>query len=129
IRLLKQLLTEGLILSTIGAACGLLVAYWCRHALVLLLPARSGRAMYLPGQIDWRVMSLSAGICLIVTLIVGFVPAFQTRDIDLAGALKAESLGVVGPRGTKWVRASLVVFQVCLSFVLLVGAALLLQSL
>lgn len=129
IRLLKQLLTEGLILSTIGAACGLLVAYWCRHALVLLLPARSGRAMYLPGRIDWRVMSLSAGICLIVTLIVGFVPAFQTRDIDLAGALKAESLGVVGPRGTKWVRSSLVVFQVCLSFVLLVGAALLLQSL
>jgi hypothetical protein len=100
IRLLKQLLTEGLILSTLGAAGGLLVAYWCRHALVLLLPARSGVAMYLPGEIDWRVMSLSVDICLIATLIVGLVPAFQTRNIDLAGALKAESSGVVGARGT-----------------------------
>jgi macrolide transport system ATP-binding/permease protein len=129
IRLLKQLLTEGLILSTLGAAGGLLVAYWCRHALVLLLPVRSGVAMYLPGEIDWRVMSLSAGICLIATLIVGLVPAFQARNIDLAGALKVEATGVVGSRGTAWVRSSLVVFQVCLSFVLLVGAALLLQSL
>jgi putative ABC transport system permease protein len=128
-RLLKQLLTEGLILSTLGAAGGLLVAYWCRHALVLLLPSRSGVAMYLPGEIDWRVMSLSAGICLIATLIVGLVPAFQTRNIEIAGALKAETGGVVGARGTAWVRSSLVVFQVCLSFVLLVGAALLLQSL
>jgi len=128
-RLLKQLFTEGLILSTLGAAGGLLVAYWCRHALVLLLPARSGVAMYRPGEIDWRVMSLSAGICLIATLIVGWVPAFQTRSIELAGALKAESSGVVGARGTAWLRSGLVVFQVCLSFVLLVGAALLLQSL
>src|SRR6202790_2001853 len=53
IRLLKQLLTEGLILSTLGAAGGLLVAYWCRHALVLLFPARHGVSMYLPGEIDW----------------------------------------------------------------------------
>ena len=128
-RLLQQLFTEGLILATIGAACGLLVAYWCRHALVLLLPTRSGVPMYLPGEIDWRVMSLSAGICLIATLIVGLVPALQTRNLDLAGALKAESTGVVSTRGTAWVRSSLVVFQVCLSFILLVGAALLLQSL
>jgi len=129
IRLLKQLLTEGLILSTLGAAGGLLVAYWCRHALVLLFPARHGVSMYLPGEIDWRVMSLSAGICLMATLIVGLVPAFQTRNLELAGALKAGSSGVVGARGKAWVRSGLVVFQVCLSFILLVGAALLLQSL
>lgn len=129
VRLLKQLLTEGLILSTLGAAGGLLVAYWCRHALVLLFPARSGVAMYLPGEIDWRVMSLSAGICLIATLIVGLVPSFQTRNINLTDALKAGSSGVVGDRGRAWVRSGLVVFQVCLSFILLVGAALLLQSL
>ena len=128
-RLLKQLLTEGLILSTLGAASGLLVAYWCRHALVLLLPVRSGVAMYLPGEIDWRVMSLSAGVCLIATLIVGLVPALRTRNLDLASAVKMESSGVVGARGTAWVRSGLLVFQVCLSFVLLVGAALLLQSL
>jgi predicted permease len=65
----------------------------------------------------------------VATIIVGLVPAFQTRDIDLAGALKAESSGVVGARRKAWLRSGLVVFQVCLSFVLLVGAVLLLQSL
>jgi predicted permease len=96
---------------------------------VLLFPERSGVAMYLPGEIDWRVMSLSAGICLMATLIVGLVPSLQTRNLALAGALKAGSTGVVGARGKAWARSGLVVFQVCLSFVLLVGAALLLQSL
>lgn len=129
VRLLKQLLTEGLMLSALGTAGGLLAAYWCRHALVLLLPTRSGISMYLPGEIDGRVMSWSAGICVIVTLIVGLIPAFQTRNLDLAGPLKAESSGVVGARGKAWMRSALVVFQVCLSFILLVGAALLLESL
>src|SRR5207245_886465 len=76
-RLLKQLLTEGLILSAFGAAGGLLVAYWCRHALVLLFPARGGVAMHLPGEIDWRVLALSAGVCLLATLLAGVVPALQ----------------------------------------------------
>jgi macrolide transport system ATP-binding/permease protein len=128
-RLLKQLLTEGLILSAFGAAGGLLVAYWCRHALVLLFPARGGVAMHLPGEIDWRVLALSAGVGLIATLLLGLVPALQTDKIDLAGALKADSAGVVGGGGRTWVRSGLVVMQVSLSFVLLVGAGLLLQSL
>src|SRR6202158_829745 len=128
-RLLRQLFTEGLILSAFGAAGGLLVAHWCRHALVLLFPARGGVAMHLPGEIDWRVLALSAGVCLIATLLLGLVPAMQTRDLDLAGALKAESAGVVGRGRRAWVRSGLVVMQVSLSFVLLVGAGLLLQSL
>ena len=129
VRLLKQLITESLLLASLGTAGGLLVAYWCRHALRLLLPSRSGVAMYLPGQLDARVMALSAGVCLLVTLIVGLIPAFQTRHLDLAGPLKADSSGVVGARGKAWMRSALVVFQVSLSFVLLVGAALLLESL
>jgi len=85
--------------------------------------------MHLPGEIDWRVLALSAGVCLIATLLLGLVPAMQTRDLDLSGALKAESAGVVGGGRRAWVRSGLVVMQVSLSFVLLVGAGLLLQSL
>jgi predicted permease len=128
-RLLRQLFTEGLILSALGAAGGLLLAHWCRHVLVLLFPARGGVSMYLPGEIDWRVLALSAGICVIATLLVGLVPAMQTGKIDLAGALKADSAGVVGGHARAWVRSGLVVMQVSLSFVLLVGAGLLLHSL
>src|SRR6202790_781962 len=128
-RVIRQLFTESLILSAFAAVSGLLVAYWCRHALVLLFPARGGVSMHLPGEIDWRVLALSAGICLLATLLLGLVPAMQTRNLDLAGALKAESAGVVGGRSRAWVRSSLVVMQVSLSFVLLVGAGLLLQSL
>jgi len=128
-RLLKQLFTEGVILSAIGAGAGLLVAHWCRHALVLLFPARGGVAMHLPGEIDWRVLALSAGVSVIATLLLGLVPAMQTGKIDLAGALKSDSAGVVGGGGKAWVRSGLVVVQVSLSFVLLVGAGLLLQSL
>src|SRR5258707_1035328 len=128
-RLLRQLLTEGLILAALAAAGGLVVANWCRNLLVLLLPSRGGVRMNLPGEIDWRVLALSAGVCLIATLLFGLVPAIQTSKIDLASALKAESGGVVGGRRRALVRSSLVLVQVALSFVLLVGAGLLLQSL
>jgi predicted permease len=128
-RLLKQLFTEGLILSTLGAAGGILVAHWCRHALVLLFPARAGIAMHLPGEIDWRVLIASAAVCLLTTILLGLVPAMQNRKIDLAGALKSESAGVVGGRGRAFLRSSLVLVQVSLCFVLLVGSSLLLESL
>jgi predicted permease len=128
-RLLRQLVTEGLLLSACGAAGGMLVAYWCRHALVLLLEVGGGDVMYLPGQIDGRVLGLSAGICLVVTLAVGLVPAFQTHHLALANTLKTEASAVMGARGRAWFRSSLVVLQVTLSFILLVGATLLMQSL
>src|SRR6202158_2905682 len=128
-RLVKQLVTEGLVLSAFGAVGGLLVAHWFRHALVLLFPARGGVTMHLPGEIDGRVLALSGGICLLATLVVGVIPAIQTRKLDLAGALKADSAGVVGGAGRAWMRSGLVLVQVSLSFVLLVGAGLLLQSL
>lgn len=128
-RLLRQLLTEGLILSVLAAAGGLAVAYWARHALVLLFPARAGVSMYLPGDLDWRVLALTAGVCLLSTLLLGLFPAVHTSKIDLATALKSEMAGVVGGHGRSWARSALVVLQVSLSFVLLVGTALLVQSL
>jgi macrolide transport system ATP-binding/permease protein len=128
-RLLKQLVTEGLLLSAFGAAGGLLVAHWCQNALGLLFPARAGVAMHLPGEIDWRVLVLSAGVCLLATLLLGLVPAIQTRKFNLADALKVESVGLIAGGGGARVRSGLVLVQVSLSFVLLVGAGLLLQSL
>jgi predicted permease len=128
-RLLRQLLTEGLVLSACGAAGGMLMAYWCRHALVLLFPVRGGNVMYLPGQIDGRVLGLIAAICLVVTLAIGLVPAFQTRHLALAETLKTGAAAVVGAHGRALFRSSLVVLQVTLGFILLVGAALLMQSL
>ena len=128
-RLLKQLLTEGLILSIVAVAGGLVVAHWCRNLLVLLLPQRGSLTMRLPGEIDWRVLALSGGVCVLSTLLFGLVPAIQAGRIDLASALKADSVGVVGGRRRGLVRSGLVLVQVALSFVLLVGAGLLFQSL
>ncbi len=128
-RLLQQLLIEGLVLSALAATGGLLIARWCSHLLVLLLPVRNGNAMHLPGEMDWRVMALSAGVCLVATLLFALVPAIQASKIDLAGTLRSEMAGVARGRGKSWVRSSLVIVQVSLCFILLVGAGLLLQSL
>ena len=128
-RLLKQLLTEGLILSALAAAGGVAVANWCRNLIVLLYPSRPGVTVNLPAELDWRVLVLSASVCLFSTLVFGLVPAIQAGKIDLAAAMKSESGSVVGGRGKAWIRSSLVLVQVSLSFILLVGAALLLKSL
>ncbi|HWY69329.1 MAG TPA: ABC transporter permease [Terriglobales bacterium] len=127
-RVLRQLFTEGLILSIIGAAGGIVLAYWCRNLLVVLIPPRSG-PIFLPGQMDWRVLVLSAGVCLISTVLFALVPVLESSKVDLASALKSESGSVIGARGRARIRAGLVVVQVSLSFVLLVGACLVVLSL
>jgi macrolide transport system ATP-binding/permease protein len=127
-RLVKQLVTEGLILSVIAAAGGLAVANWLRNALALLTPPRGGVLLRLPGELDWRVLATSAIVCVAATLLFALVPAVLTSQVDLAAALRSQGGGVGGAHRRTWVRSALVLIQVSLSFVLLVGAGLLIQS-
>src|SRR5213080_2366397 len=129
-RLVRQLVTEGLLLSLIAAVGGIAAAYWCRNALVLAFPPSvPGITIDYPGQLDWRVLLLSAAICILATLVFALVPAIHASHVDLSGALKTEGSGVLGGTGRSRLRSALVLVQVSLSFVLLAGTGLLLQSL
>src|SRR6266404_3353535 len=129
-RLIQQLFTEGLLLAFIAAVGGIAVAYWCRNALVLSFPSPApGIVIDFPGQIDWRVLVVSAAVCILATLIFALVPACQASHVDLSGALKTEAGGVLSGSTRSRLRSGLVLVQVSLSFVLLAGTGLLLQSL
>src|SRR5262249_4380870 len=127
-RLVRQLLTEAIILSTIAGACGLVAAFWARGALVLLFPPRGTTPLRLPADLDWRVLLVSVAIAFTATLLFGLIPAMLASKVDLVDGLKTDSAGAVGGRARARVRASLVFVQVALSFVLLVGAGLVVQS-
>src|SRR5947209_16389809 len=129
-RLIKQLFTEGLLLALVATIGGIAVAYWCRNALVLSFPSpAAGIVIDLPGQVDWRVLVVSAGICIVATLLFALVPAINASHVDISGALKSDGGGVVGGSNRSRLRSALVLVQVSLSFVLLAGTGLLLQSL
>src|SRR6266478_1883301 len=129
-RLIKQLFTEGLLLSLIAALGGIAVAYWSRNALVLAFPPSvPGITIDYPGQLDWRVLLLSVAICVGSTMLFALMPAIQASHVDLSGALKSEGGGVVSGSGRSRLRSALVLVQVSLSFVVLAGTGLLLQSL
>jgi predicted permease len=130
VRLIRQLLAEGLMLSIVSAGCGLLLANACRNAIRLLFrPMPAGIVVNLPARVDWRVLLVSAAVCLVATLLFGLVPAWQAGNVDLAGAMRAEGGGLVGARGRTRIRSALVLIQLSLSFTLLVGIGLLVKSL
>src|SRR5205809_562524 len=113
-----------------NAAGGISIAYWARNALVLAFPPSvPGITIDYPGQMDWRVLLLSVAICIGSTMFFALMPAVQASHVDLSGALKSEGAGVVGGSGRSRLRSALVLVQVSLSFVLLAGTGLLLQSL
>jgi macrolide transport system ATP-binding/permease protein len=128
VRLVKQLMTEGLILSAFATLGGLVLANWLRDALAFLTPPRGGVMLRLPGELDWRVLVLSAGVCVVATVLFGLIPAVMTSDVDLSGSLRSQAGGLMGTHRGAWVRSTLVLVQVALSFVLLVGAGLLIQT-
>ena len=128
-RLLRQLITEGMVLSAIAGICGLAVAYLCRNLMGVFFPLSSVLATNLSGHIDWRVMVFSGGVCLVSTLLFALIPALQTSKLDIAGALKAEAGTSFGNRAKSRMRSAMVLVQVALSFILVAGGVLLLQSL
>jgi putative ABC transport system permease protein len=126
-RLMKQLVAEGLVLSLVAAVGAIWVAYMCRNLATILFPLNGVLTINLNGSFDVRVLVISIAVCLVSTLLFSLVPAVQNSRIDLAGALKSESGSVFGGASTK-VQSGLVLVQVTLSFVLLVGAVLLIES-
>src|SRR5438270_6392075 len=129
-RLIKQLFTEGLILSVIAAVGGIAVAYWCRNALVLSFPSpAAGIVIDLPGRIDWRVLVASVAVCVGATMLFALIPSIHASHVALSGFLKTDGGGVVAGSNRSRLRSALVLVQVSLSFVLLAGTGLLLQSL
>src|SRR4051812_435908 len=116
-RLVRQLLTESLLLSSLGGALGVLVGYWSRS----LLPFGQN------APLDWRVFGFVAGVSTLTGVVFGLLPAFRATHVDLAGALKESSRSVTGSRSI--LSKGLLVLQVAMSLVLLVGAGLFLRTL
>ena len=128
-RLLRQLVTEALLLGAIATVVGLAIAFACRNALSLFFAPRSGASIVLNSNFDWRVLTLSLGVGLVFTLVFALVPALRASDIDVTGALKAVAPSLAGGQRGARLRSAMVMLQVAMSFVLLVGGGLLFVSL
>ena len=118
-RLIRQLLTESLLLASVGGALGILVAYWGKG----LLPSPIGSAPLL----DWRVVLFVCGVTALTGIVFGIAPAFRATGGDVNAALKQTSRSVAGSKSL--LGKSLLVVQVAVSIVLLVGAGLFLRTL
>jgi predicted permease len=118
-RLVRQLLTESLMLAAMGGALGILVGYWGTQ----LLPGPAGQVR----PLDWRVLLFVLGVTVLTGLIFGIAPALRATSMNVSSALKETSRSVVGSRSL--LGRSLLVVQVAISLVLLVGAGLFLRTL
>jgi predicted permease len=130
-RLVRQLLTESLLLAAGAAVLGLSVAD-IGSALLLRLAGSNGTPVSLDVTLDARVLIFTAGMTLVATVLFGLVPALRATRVNVAAALRAQGRNLVGPRarlGRVAIGKALVVAQVALSAVLLIGAGLLTRSL
>ena len=123
-RIVRQLLTESMLLAVIGGVCGVLLAQWGVTVLVNLV----AREAPLDTRPDAGVLAFTAGVSILAGLLFGLVPAFQASRTDLSSAMKEKSR-----TKSRFLRvslsAALVVMQVGLSMVLLTGAGLFARSL
>ncbi|MBA3892155.1 MAG: ABC transporter permease [Gemmatimonadales bacterium] len=125
-RLLKQLLTESVLVSLAGGAVGLLLAYLGVRAMVAMDVGNLPRADEI--GIDGTVMVFTLVVSLVAGVLFGLAPALHTATPNLHGALKEGGRGTTADRGSHALRRSLVVTEVALALTLLTGAGLLLKS-
>ncbi|MHB8484272.1 MAG: ABC transporter permease [Candidatus Acidiferrales bacterium] len=132
-RIVRQLLTESILLSTIGGALGILFAVWGTHAIVSLMASSSDRPFGFAPGIDGRVLAFTLVASMLTGVIFGLAPAFRGTRVDLTPALKegTGSSAAEGRAGGKWLTLGngLVIAQVALAVVVLVGAGLLVRTL
>ena len=120
----RQLLTESLLLSLVAGVLGTLLAYWSFSFLQRLVPEEMTLSTSL--TLDTRILLFTILISIVTGIIFGLVPALQAAKVDLNEALKAGSARVTS---TTWLRSTMIVLEVALSLMLLIGAGLLIQTL
>ena len=131
VRLVRQLLTESLILGGLGGAFGLLLALWGSRALLILAGGGSG-AIPLDVRLDWRVLGFTLAITGVTVGLFGLLPAIRTTQVEPGTSLRAGGRGatgsLLGGPGKLGLGKLLVVLQVALSLTLLVGTGMLVRS-
>ena len=129
-RVVRQLLTESILLSLAGGVAGLLIAYWGIGALVRVLPDNQLNSLPFLNSlhIDARILGFSFGLSLLTGIVFGLAPALQSSRLDLNEVLKEG--GRSSSSGTRQrLRGALVTAEIALAVVLLVGAGLMMKSL
>jgi putative ABC transport system permease protein len=125
-RVVRQLLTESLLLSLAGGGAGLLLAFWCNTALASYGPDTLPRIQTV--GLDARVLVFTLGLSVLVGLLFGLAPALRATKTELTESLKDRARGSTPGRRHERVRQLLVVGEIALSLVLLVGGGLMMRS-
>ncbi len=126
LRVVRQLLTESILLSTVGGGLGLLLGIWLTDLLVSISPANTPRLEMV--GIDSRVLLLTLAVTFLIGLLFGLAPAWQASRINLNEALKEGGRTFSEGWRRNRMRKALVIAEVALSLMLLVGAGLLIKS-